>query len=146
LTQRKTQLKIPVGAHAEYAGKNRIDVTLPDCRLEISVTKFGSYQNRLAQDMAAFLAGGKPMPVLSDYSLPWYFYVLSALPVGIPIITLGGAIPGAIGFGLAAACFGICQQEDWPTPVRLLVAGALVVLGYAALFAVLAAAVASKGP
>jgi hypothetical protein len=145
LTQRKKQIAIPVGVDARYAGKNQIDVTLPDCRLEMRVTKFGSYQNRLARDIAAFLSGGGDPPVVTSYSLPWYFYVVSALPMGIPILTLGGAIPAMIGFGLAGGCFGIVQKEEWSTPIRLLAAGTLVVLGYLGLFALLAIAVASKG-
>jgi hypothetical protein len=94
---------------------------------------------------AAFLSGGGDPPVVTSYSLPWYFYVVSALPMGIPILTLGGAIPAMIGFGLAGGCFGIVQKEEWSTPIRLLAAGTLVVLGYLGLFALLAIAVASKG-
>jgi hypothetical protein len=63
LTQRKKQIAIPVGVDARYAGKNQIDVTLPDCRLEMRVTKFGSYQNRLARDIAAFGRNSHISPV-----------------------------------------------------------------------------------
>ena len=146
LIQRKKQIEIPVGVNANYLGKNRIGVTLPEGRLELFVTKFGCYQDRLAKDMAAFLAGGQGAPEPGDYSLPWYLYAVSALPLGIPVLTLGGAIPAVIGFGLAGACFGICRKEEWPVPVRLLAAAALVAVGYVALFALLAAAIAGRRP
>ncbi len=136
LSRRKKQITIPVGAEARYVGKNRIDVTLPDYRLELLVTKFGSFQNRLAKDLAAFLSGQGDRPVVTDYAMPWYFFVVSALPLGIPILTLGGVLPAVIGFGLSGACFGIVQNEERSVQSRLLAAGALVFLGYLALFAV----------
>jgi len=144
LTQRKKVITIPAGTTASYAGKNRLDIELPDYRLEVQVTKFGSYQNRLAKDIATFLSTGGNAPRIADYSLPWYFYAISALPLGIPIITLGGAIPAALGFGLASACFGISQKEDWSVPTRLLAAGMLAMLGYVTLFVILAVLIASR--
>ena len=145
LTQRNKQIAIPIGVDARYAGKNQVDVTLPDCRLKMHVSKFGSYQNRLARDIAAFLSGGGDPPVKTNYSLPWYFFVVSALPLGIPILTLGGALPAMIGCGLAGGCCRIVQKEEWSTPIRLFAAGALVVLGYLGLFALLLIAAASNG-
>jgi hypothetical protein len=145
LKQRNTQIAIPIGVDASYAGKNQVDVTLPDCRLKMHVSKFGSYQNRLARDIAAFLSGGGDPPVATNYSLPWYFFVVSALPLGIPILTLGGAFPAMIGCGLAGGCFRIVQKEEWSTPIRLFAAGALVVLGYLGLFALLVIAAVSNG-
>jgi hypothetical protein len=65
--------------------------------------------------------------VLRDYSLPWYFYLVSAQPLGIPIVTLGGAIPAVLGVGLAAGCLGI-----------------VVVLGYLVVFALLVLAVRAR--
>lgn len=138
LTQRKKTITVPVGTAASYAGKNRVDIALADQRLEVLVRKFGTYQNRLAKDIADFLTvGGRP-PRVADYALPWYFYVVSALPIGIPVITLGGAIPGALGFGLASVCFGISQKEDWSVSTRLVAAGMLALLGYVVLFVILA--------
>jgi hypothetical protein len=50
-----------------------------------------------------------------------------------------------IGCGLAGGCFRIVQKEEWSTPIRLFAAGALVVLGYLGLFALLLIAAASNG-
>jgi hypothetical protein len=137
LTQGKTVIQIATGAKANYAGANRIDVALPDHRLELTIAKFGIYKNRLAKDLAAFLSEGGEPPIIGNYSLPWYFYAMAALPLGIPLITVGGAIPLAAGFGLAGACLGIAQKEEWPTALRLVVAGSIVALGYAVFITIL---------
>ena len=144
LKQGKTELVLRPGSRAEYLGNNRFAVSLDAHRLEVTVAKFGSYQNRLASDLAGFLRGDRPFPDANAYALPWYFYLISALPIGIPVITLGGAIPAAIGFGLAGACFGIAQKEEWPVPVRILSSLGLVVVGYIVIGALLVATVANR--
>ncbi len=72
-----------------------------------------------AEYLASFLGGGGPAPNPDDYSLPWYFKVIAAAPIGIPIMTLGGALPGAVGAGLAFGCLGIAQNEEWSVERRL---------------------------
>ena len=134
--RRETVLDIPVGTPAKYREKNRLALKLEDGPVELKVSKLGSYHNRLAKDVAAFLNRQCKTPVLSRYTLPWYFWVISALPLGIPVMLLGGAIPGAIGGGFAAGCFAVCQNEDWPDWVRALIALALVALAYVVAFSV----------
>ncbi|MBW3540529.1 MAG: hypothetical protein KY476_09670, partial [Planctomycetes bacterium] len=109
--RKKTLFVLPVGSPAEYLGSNKLRVECEGNELTLTVTKFGSYQNALAADLASYLRGEAAAPHAADYRLPWYCYVLSALPLGIPIITVGGAIPGAVGFGLAAGCMAIAQQD-----------------------------------
>ena len=58
LSQGKNQFTIPIGANARHAGKNRIDVMLPQCRLEIVVAKFGSYTAAAILCAAVVLAVG----------------------------------------------------------------------------------------
>lgn len=144
LKQRKKQFEIPVGSDVTYQGKNLIAVQLPDSRLTLTVGKFGTYQNRLTKDLAEFLAGRAHPPVVSDYKLPWYFFVLSLLPLGIPVMTLGGALPGMIGAGLAAGCFAIAQNEDWSVSARLFLAAMLVAVGYLLFFLVIGIALVSQ--
>jgi hypothetical protein len=128
------ELEIPVGARAEYMQKNRFAVALDDGRVELALSKFGIYQQRLAKDLVSFLNGKRAAPTLSAYSLPWYFWVISALPIGIPILAMGGAIPGMLGFAFAAGCFTIAQNEEWPTGVRIVVSLALAVCAYVLFF------------
>jgi hypothetical protein len=138
LTQKDRRIEIPVGANASHLDKNRFEVSLSEARLEITVAKFNIFQNRLSRDLAAFLSGEREAPVPDEYQMPWYFYAVSVLPIGIPIITLGGALPAVVGLGISGACFSVCQNEDLSVPVRLMIAGLLVVIAYSCLFTVLA--------
>lgn len=135
---KKQKIAIPRGTPARYQSKNKFSVQLETYKLEITVAKFGSYQGRLAEDLAGFVNGDQPAPDPSAYGIEWYFYALSAVPFGIPIVTLGGAIPGAIGGGLFGACVGVAQLEQWPKPARLATMIAINVVAYVLLFALLA--------
>jgi hypothetical protein len=104
-------------------------------RVDLHIAQFRLYRERLARDLAVFLREGKPLDA-RGYALEWYLFVPAVLPLGIPLITLGGALPGALGFGLAAGCYGIVQKEKWPLGVRLAAALGLAGLGYLALAAV----------
>jgi hypothetical protein len=106
--------------------------------------KLGAYQNRLARDVAAFLDKRRLDP--RSYGMEWYLYVPAALPIGIPILTMGGALPGAAGFGLAAACYAIAQQERWPVGLRIAAELGLAGLVYALLIVVLGFSLAAKMP
>jgi hypothetical protein len=46
----------------------------------------------------------------------WIFAVACGL---IPVITLGGAIPGAIGFGGAGGCISIARDESKAVATRV---------------------------
>lgn len=127
----RQDIVIPVGTPSQQVEKNRIAVGLTDCRLEITITESGTYVERLTQDLVAFVTGRGNPPVLSRYSVPWYFHVISLLPLGIPILTLGGAIWAALGIALSGVCFRIVRKEHWPKPVRLLVSLGIVASGYA---------------
>ena len=70
----------------------------------------------------------------------WIFAVGCAI---IPFLTLGGAIPGAIGFGGAAACIGVARDGATSVNKRILICtaitagcwGLLILLGFVALWA-----------
>ncbi|MFQ5807972.1 MAG: hypothetical protein ACE5JM_00005, partial [Armatimonadota bacterium] len=121
---------IPPGTPTRYLGKNRLSTYYGSEVIEVTVAKFGCYQNRLARDLTTFMNQQVAYLHPWNYTLPWYFYLLSILPVGIPVLTLGGAIWGALGFGLAAGNFAIAQQEDWPVSHRVGLALLLTVAGY----------------
>jgi hypothetical protein len=111
--------------------KNKLDLKLDDGVASLTVSKMGKYQNRLARDIVGYLAGKRSAPDMNDYSLPWYFWVTSALPLGVLIVAGGGAVPGMIGFGFASGCYAIAQVEEWPEWVRLLLSLALGGFAYA---------------
>lgn len=70
----------------------------------------------------------------------WPFIVAS---FAIPVISLGGAIPGALGFGAAAGCASVAKKPEWETLPRVVVC-ALIAGGAWVLFLAFAAAVASR--
>ncbi len=58
--------------------------------------------------------GEKPKP-----RIPAWAWLFVAACVAIPVITLGGAIPGAIGGGGAFGCVAIARDTSKPVGVRL---------------------------
>jgi WD40 repeat protein len=136
LSRKKDVVEIPVGTSASYLTGPSLLVQHEGADVEVTVIKRGWYCERLARDLADFLNGNGPLPVARDYRLPWYFWALAMLPVGIPIITVGGAIWTALGFGLVALCLAIAGRERWPAPLRVLVMVLASAAGYATVLAV----------
>ncbi len=137
LTQKDRRIEIPVGANASHIDKNRFEVSLSDARLEITVAKFNIFQNRLSRDLRRFCRGtGSPRTGrLCDA-------VVLLRGVGPADRDsdhhAGGAVPAVVGLGISGACFSICQNENLSVPVRLMIAGLLVVIAYSCLFTLLA--------
>jgi hypothetical protein len=121
---------IPVGTSARHLGGNRLTVDLENRSVALAVAGFALYQQSLARDLCRFLNGKAPPPARDKYAIPAYLYVPAALPLGIPILTLGGAIWAALGCGLAGACFAIMRKEEWSAGIRLLYSLLLAGAGY----------------
>jgi hypothetical protein len=73
---------------------------------------------------------------------PWAWIFAVACGI-IPVLTLGGAIPGAIGIGCAAGCIGVARNAAMPLGARLGICvattvaawvGVIMLLGGLALF------------
>ncbi len=45
----------------------------------------------------------------NSIEIPWWTWAFVGICVAIPVISLGGAIPGALGCGGAGACYGIAR-------------------------------------
>jgi hypothetical protein len=131
---KKHDFLVPIGSRAIYDGKNLIVLEIDEREVEFNVVLFGAYQHRLARDVVAYLKGKKERLNPRRYKLEWYLLVPAVLPFGIPIFTLGGALPCAIGFGAGAGCVVIAQQDRWPVPLRLGVILGLTVAAYIATF------------
>jgi hypothetical protein len=128
---KKEPILLPRGCGAEYLGGNRLSVTVEDAAVVLTVSRrLAGYQNRLARDVAAYLNGDLAHLPIDNYSLPWYLTTLVLLPLAIPILTLGGLVPALIGaMGLAINAV-IAQRENWPMPLRVILAAAVVCLAY----------------
>jgi hypothetical protein len=100
--------------------------------LTLAVNKFGTYQQRIAREVVGYLTGARTtMPEAAEFKLEPYMLVPAVLPLGIMIVTRGGAIWGAIGGALAALCVFVAQAEELPKAARL----AIIVLVNAAAYA-----------
>lgn len=141
---KKLEFLIPVGTPTEYVNANRLRIHLPDYQIEMMVTRFGSYTFRLARDIAGFLNRqiGPPQPY--DYTLSWPLLVVALLPVGIPLMTRGGAIPGAIAGALVMVTYGMLQNENWALPARVAASLGVSVLAYAAFLGMVLSAAGSN--
>jgi hypothetical protein len=129
---------LPIGAPARYLGGNRFEVELDGRPVQMAVSRdWRTALHRLTRDVVGFLEGKRPALMAADYVLPIYLFVPVVLPLGIPILTLGGALPAAAGFGLTAACFAIAQQERLSRILRVFLMLGVSGLAYAALIGLL---------
>ncbi len=142
---KKQEFRVLVGDGAEYLGKNRFAVPVENGRLELTLSGYGRYYRRLARDVVNYLNGQGPMPVLDNYKIPWMLFLLVMLPLGIPIITLGGALPAMIGCGLVGANFAIVQNEDRSVAGRVGLCLLLTGVAYAGFVAILVVALTAGG-
>jgi LSD1 subclass zinc finger protein len=130
LKSKEHDLLVPVGTEARHAKGHVLTVTVEDRQVDLAIFSFTLYKELLAHDVAEFLQGKRRRLNPDKYRLPWYLYLPAFLPLGIPIITLGGAIPGALGFGVAGGCIAVAQRERWSVGTRLATMLGLVVAGY----------------
>jgi len=136
LSRKKDAIDIPVGTPAEYLTGPSLRVEHDGADVELTVVRVGWYCDRLARDLAEYVTGDGLIPHARDYQLPGYLWVLALLPVGIPILTVGGAIWGGLGAGLAALCFAVASRERWPVALRVVVMLLASAAGYGTLLAV----------
>jgi WD40 repeat protein len=134
---KKLDLLLPVGTFASGGDGGRFRVQVGGREVELAVASWALYPQRLARDLCAFLGGQRPPLAQQDYAIPPYLYVPAVLPLGIPALTRGGALWGALGFGLAGGCLAIIRREQWPAAARVASALGLSAAGYAVVIALL---------
>src|SRR5262249_57678936 len=120
LRKGKQQVDVPVGTPARHVTRNTIEVELEGRPVELTIARLGWYQDRLARDPAAWLSPRKSGLDPDGYALPWYLFAAALLPAGIPIITLGGAIPAGAAALLIRAGLAVAQLEPLSQLARLL--------------------------
>jgi WD40 repeat protein len=122
--------QVRVGDPARYVGGNRLEVRWEGRDVELTVAEFVLYQHSLARDLCRFLHGEIPPPQKRNYAIPAALYVPALLPLGIPILSLGGALWAGLGGALCAACFAILRKEEWSAAVRVVLSLLFSVVGY----------------
>jgi len=70
---------------------------------------------------------GKPKQGLKEAfsGMPGWAWLFVVGSLAIPVVCLGGAIPGALGFGAAAGCASVSKRTDWRTPARVMLCAAI---------------------
>lgn len=68
--------------------------------------------------------------------IPWWAWVFAVACGAIPVLTLGGALPGAIGFGGAGACVTLARNRELPVVVRVAFCTAITAACYTAVIAI----------
>jgi glucose/arabinose dehydrogenase len=138
LTQgRKHDILVPVGSRAKYLGGVTFRVEIDGRGVTFRVNQFGTYQNLIARDVAAFLRDEKGPLDPRKYRLEWYLLLPALLPAGIPIITLGGALWVMAAVVLVGLCVGVVQMRRWPAVLRVLTCVGISLVSYAVLFTLL---------
>jgi hypothetical protein len=127
-------LAVP-GAGAEYLGDNTLAVEVDGRRVRLALVRPAWHQARLAGDAAAFLNGDLATLDPADYPVPWWLFVPALLPLGIPVLTQGGAVWSALGGGLAGVCLSLAVLERLPAAVRVPACLGVAAVGYLILFA-----------
>lgn len=77
--------------------------------------------------------------------IPGWAWIFAVACGAIPLMTLGGAIPGAIGFGGAAGCIGLARNAETPMVMRILGCVGITIACYVLVFVVLLGIVAARG-
>jgi len=86
-------------------------------------------------DISSFSPSEKPAKQPKP-PIPWWAWLFAAGCIAIPVITIGGAIPGALGAGGAAGCVGVARLPGRSVAFRIGICAAILA-GCWALFGVL---------
>ena len=134
---------VPVGSPVRYLGRNRLEVQVKGQPVEMAVSRWASYQDRLTHDLVEFLQGRRPSLEAAGYRLPNWFAVLIAFPLFALALILpntGGlgragtillaAAFGGLGGGLSWLTFVVLQKHRWPLGLRVSIGVANNVLVY----------------
>jgi hypothetical protein len=68
--------------------------------------------------------------------IPWWAWVFAAGCAILPVLTLGGAIPGGVGFGGAAGCVAAARDSRMPVGVRIAICTLIVLAAWGIVIAV----------
>ena len=107
-------ISIPVGTPAQCDDKGMIHLTYQDVPITIRVLGVTIDNKAMGNDLAAYLNGQQAAPQVDNYKVPGYLIAMACLPLLVPIVTLGGAIPGSIGAMLAFSCLILAKKNTMP--------------------------------
>jgi hypothetical protein len=68
--------------------------------------------------------------------IPWWAWIFAVGCAILPVLTLGGAIPGGVGFGGAAGCVAAARDSRMPMGVRIAICTLIVLAAWGIVIAV----------
>ncbi len=162
MRQGDDKIRVKVGSPVLHRRRNQIEIDVDGRPVQFLVKGFARGEgpplpaqmaglrinrHRLAADLTAFLRGDRDEPLrVGDYVLPWYLFAVGALPLGIPIITLGGWIPVIGAILLSGGALAIVQRDHWPVLMRLAASLGLSIVGYGVVIGLYALVSYISGP
>jgi hypothetical protein len=138
-------IAVPVGSSVQVDAKATLQVATDNHEFRMRVLGFTLANQRLAEDLGAFLNKQAPPPNVSEYKIPTYLFVLAVLPFGIMIVTRGGALWGAVGGGLFAVGVAVAKRQELPLAARIAILVLINVLAYGGVIALVLALSAIAG-
>jgi hypothetical protein len=146
LHRRRNQIELKVdGRPVQFLVKGFAQGDGPPLPPQMGGLRINRY--RLAADLVGFLQGERDKPLrIQDYLLPWYLFAVGALPLGIPIVTLGGWIPLVGALLLSGGAFAIIQRDRWSVILRLAASLGLSVVGYGVVIGIYALVIHFSDP
>ena len=126
-------LFVPRGGARARAEGAELTLVIEARELRMTVDRLACYPGRVAAGAAAILRGDGAAPTEAACRIEPVLLALAALPLGIPLISLGGALPGGLGAGLAMLNLRLAQREARPLRPRLAWMSGVAALGYAVL-------------
>lgn len=107
------------GERVEKDKENNFRIRDHTCKIDIRDSLFSSEYNLLID--GRLVGEGKEVKAPSSKSIPgwaWLFVVACGV---IPIVSLGGCVPGAIGAGGAYGCAAVARNQDIPTVLGVVI-------------------------
>lgn len=116
------------GSPVEKDKKNNFRIRDHTCKIDILDSLFSSEYNLLID--GRLVGGGQEVRAPRSKSIPGWAWLFVAAYLAIPIVALGGCIPGAIGGGGAAGCAAVARNQDIPTVLAVVLCVAITAISW----------------
>src|SRR5262249_22217011 len=93
LLRGRKELFVPIGCEATWLGGSAVRVVVGSRTVDFDVKKKHIYKSRLAEDIAGFLNGDRPIPANRGYRWPWYQWLMLLAPLALLGVLMVGELP-----------------------------------------------------
>jgi hypothetical protein len=116
------------GDIVEKDKENNFRIRNHNCKIDIRDSLFSSTYNLLVDGLV--VGGGQEVKAPTSKSIPGWAWLFVAACIAIPIVSLGGCIPGAIGAGGAAGCAAVARSQDLPNVLKVVLCIVIAVVSW----------------